>query len=88
MTYDSGDDKAATTERLLRLRQVQELVPLSKATIYGMLKLDQFPRPVLLGRQCVAWRLSEIERWIRSRPPSREIRDADRADGVTGSLGF
>lgn len=85
MAYDGGGTQSASSERLLRLRQVQDFVPLSKATIYGMIQAGDFPRPVQLGRQCVAWRLSEIEHWIRSRPPSRAIHglsdDAGRATG-------
>lgn len=73
MAYDGGGTQSVSSERLLRLRQVQELVPLAKGTIYGMIQLGQFPRPVQLGRQCVAWRLSEIEHWIRSRPPTGTI---------------
>lgn len=58
----------AKPERLLRLPQVRDRVPMSRATIYEWVRRDKFPKPVNLGGGMVAWRESEIERWIAERP--------------------
>lgn len=55
-------------ERLLRVRQVQDRVPLGRATIYKRMAAGTFPKPVDLGGGMVAWRESEIEAWIAALP--------------------
>ena len=55
-------------DRLLRLRDVQAIVGLSRSTIYEMMQKGLFPRQVLLGRRAVAWWESEVNEWVASRP--------------------
>lgn len=55
-------------ERLLRVRQVQDRVPLGRATIYKRMAAGTFPKSVDLGGGMVAWRESEIEAWIAALP--------------------
>lgn len=59
-----GPDAVARPERLLRFRQVQDRVPLGRATIYKRMAAGTFPKTVELGGGIVAWRESEIEQWI------------------------
>lgn len=53
--------------RYLRIKQVAELVGLSRPTIYNMEKAGTFPKKTPLGRRAVAWRESEITAWMESR---------------------
>lgn len=55
------------SERLLRLRQVQELVPLSRSAIYNRIAAGTFPRPISLGPKAIAFIGSEIDAWIVER---------------------
>lgn len=56
-------------ERLLPISAVREIVGgKGKSTIYGWIKSHGFPPPVQIGPNSVAWRESEIDGWIRSRP--------------------
>ncbi|MCY4479788.1 MAG: AlpA family phage regulatory protein [Rhodospirillales bacterium] len=55
-------------ERLLRRREVQNLTTLSKTTLYAKMKTGEFPRPLSLGKQPVAWRASDVEAWIHAQP--------------------
>jgi prophage regulatory protein len=57
-------DTGTRPERLLRLRQVQDRVPIGRATIYKRMAAGTFPKTVDLGGGIVAWRESEIEQWI------------------------
>ena len=65
---------ADTTQRsqshkaLARRRQVEQLVQLSRSTIYAAVKAGTFPAPVRIGARAVAWRISEIEQWLDARP--------------------
>ncbi len=54
--------------RLIRLKELLELVPLSRSTVYDRMAAGTFPRSLNLGGGVVAWRLSDIEEWVASRP--------------------
>jgi prophage regulatory protein len=53
---------------LARRRQVEQLVQLSRSTIYAAVKAGTFPAPVRIGARAVAWRVSEVEQWLEARP--------------------
>ena len=53
--------------KVLRIEDVMRLLKLSKATIYRMMKLDEFPAPIKLGIKCVGWMESDILEWLQSR---------------------
>ncbi|ADV47071.1 helix-turn-helix transcriptional regulator [Nitratifractor salsuginis] len=54
-------------DRLLNIKQVSEKTSLGQTKIYEMIKLNEFPPPVKLGRSR-RWRESDIDRWIASLP--------------------
>ncbi|MBW4055959.1 MAG: AlpA family phage regulatory protein [Proteobacteria bacterium] len=41
--------------KYLRIKQVQEIVPVSKSTIYQWIKEGRFPAPTKLGERTSAW---------------------------------
>lgn len=49
---------------LLKIKQVLELVPVGKTTLYKMIDAGKFPRPIRLSERAVAWRKSDILQWI------------------------
>jgi len=53
--------------RILRRKQVEARVGLSRSTIYGAVSAGTFPRPINLGPQSVGWIEAEIEQWLRDR---------------------
>ena len=53
--------------RFLRLSEVRNRVPYSRATIYRLITAGQFPRPYRLGARAVAWLESEVDAWISAR---------------------
>lgn len=58
------------TLSLLSIREVAEASGISKPTIYRRMKAGDFPRPVKLSPNRVAWYESEILAWLESRPVS------------------
>jgi prophage regulatory protein len=60
------------SKRLLRFRQLREIVPLSRSEIYRRISLGHFPRPVKLGARVVAWDADEIQNYVREMLTSRE----------------
>jgi prophage regulatory protein len=53
--------------KLLRLPRVKESVALSRTSIYRLISLGQFPKPINLGARAVAWLESDIDSWIQSK---------------------
>ena len=54
--------------RLLRRKEVEQMVSLSRASIYRLADLGDFPHPVRVGPRAVHCRLGDIERWTSERP--------------------
>lgn len=52
------------TERLIRRPEVLNLTGMSKSTMYRHIAEGRFPRPVALGEHAVAWRMSDLQRWM------------------------
>lgn len=51
------------TERILRRPEVQNLVGLSRSTLYLRMSEGEFPKPIPLGGRLVGWFQSDIEAW-------------------------
>lgn len=80
---NSGEPKPAActilSERLMRIREVLQIVGVARPTLYQWMARDAFPRPLKLGGAAVAWREREIRDWLGSRP-----RALGGAPGVAG----
>lgn len=55
-----------TDERMLRRPEVERRTGKSRSSIYQDVQKGKFPAPVRVGQRAVAWRESDIIRWIRS----------------------
>ena len=53
---------------LLRTREVLELVPVGRSTLWRLVQRSEFPRPIRIGPRAVGWRVSDIEEWLESWP--------------------
>jgi len=53
--------------KYVRMSQLTEIVPISKATIWRKLKDGTFPKPVKLGERITAWKFDDIEAWLAAR---------------------
>lgn len=58
----------AGIDRLVRLPEVRFLTGLGKSSIYEGVKAGTFPQAVRVTDYAVAWRKSEVDQWIASRP--------------------
>ena len=61
--------------RMLRIEQVMDLFPLSRVTVYRLIKSGEFPAPVKIGRVNL-WRYVDLRRWLESRPKPKVRRGA------------
>ena len=53
---------------LLRLKKVCDKTGLSRSSIYEAIKRGEFPKSVSIGKRAVAWKSTDIDEWIESRP--------------------
>ena len=68
----NGGGSTRDLDRLLPLKEVIDLTSLSKASIYRRFP-DTFPAPVKCGVSRVAWRRSDIEKWLADRKPVSKL---------------
>lgn len=54
-------------DKLIRRREVLELIGLSRSTQWRLEKAGQFPARVKLGTASVGWHLPEVEEWVKER---------------------
>ncbi|MGF6479571.1 helix-turn-helix transcriptional regulator [Paraburkholderia sp. JPY419] len=57
-------DSIRVAGAILRRKQVEQVVGLSRSTIYQRIKDGMFPRPVSLGGRMVGWRATDIELFL------------------------
>ena len=69
-------EEYSLNERLLRRREVQRFTGLSRSSIYRLMEISDFPRPVRIGPRAVRWKLSDITAWLESRPVTRDTLDS------------
>lgn len=60
-------DTHLPARKLLRIKGVLELFPVSRSQLYNMIAAGDFPKPVHVGGgQAAFWVESEIDKWIQS----------------------
>lgn len=67
------------TDRFISTDEVLDRVCLSKTHLYRKINAGEFPRPVPLGPQKVAFLESEIEEWMVGRLRAREEEEGAEA---------
>ena len=55
-------------QQLLTLNDVARITTYSKASIYRLISSSEFPAPLKIGKHRSAWRPSDIQTWMDSKP--------------------
>lgn len=54
--------------KMLRVREVLDRIGgVSRSTLYRWIDAGLFPRPVKIGPHAVAWRDSDVDKWMDAR---------------------
>ena len=53
--------------QMLTRKDIEELLKISKGTIYRWMEADEFPNPLHLGANMIRWRSTDIEKWLADR---------------------
>ena len=49
---------------VLRRKQLENQLNLSRSSIYKMIADGTFPKPIKLGRRAVGWRAEDVQEWL------------------------
>jgi prophage regulatory protein len=60
------------SRRTIRIGPVSEKTGLAESSIWRLVRLRQFPRPVKLSPGCTAWFEHEIDEWLDGKGSARE----------------
>ncbi|PPD07077.1 MAG: DNA-binding protein [Hyphomicrobium sp.] len=55
-------------DRLLTLQEVRLATTFGRSTIYRLVDAGDFPRPIKIGPNRIAWKSSSIAEWMAHRP--------------------
>lgn len=67
-----------TALTILRRKQVEKRVGLSRSTIYAKIANGEFPAPIALSARAVGWLESDIIAWIESRITASHVLEGDK----------
>ena len=73
MTSTRPSTRHKNIKGFMRLKQILEIIPFGKTTIWHKVKTGEFPKPVKLSERVTAWRASDIEDYIEKFSKSREL---------------
>ncbi|NPU82983.1 MAG: AlpA family phage regulatory protein [Syntrophaceae bacterium] len=67
-----GKSNEFATPKLLRLRQVLQIIPVSRSTWWSGVRDGRFPRPIKLSIGCTCWRESDVLRLVEGENSTRQ----------------
>jgi prophage regulatory protein len=65
----------ATSDRILRLKQVCDITGLGRSSVYARISEGIFPKQFPLGGRACGFLASEIEAWVHQVAASRNLGD-------------
>lgn len=62
------DQETNNKPQMARFKETIQITKFSRSSIYSGIADGTFPIPVRIGKRAIAFKLSELEKWIESRP--------------------
>jgi prophage regulatory protein len=69
MSKTNESDSQPRHRRILRWKQLKEIVPLDRTTIWRKVQTGQFPEPVKLSERAAGWHEEDVRAWINKLRP-------------------
>lgn len=54
-----------TGAQFMRRTEIEQVLRIGRSTIYGLMSQGKFPKPVRISPRSVAWRVSDIEDYLK-----------------------
>ena len=51
-------------KQFYRRSTLEDMLGISRSTIYRLMLDEEFPRPIKLGRRVVGWKSEDIDEWL------------------------
>ena len=51
-------------KKFYRRSVLDDMLGISRSTIYRLMLDEEFPRPIKLGRRAVGWKSEDIDEWL------------------------
>ena len=51
-------------KQFYRRSALEDMLVISRSTIYRLMLDEEFPRPIKLGRRAVGWKSEDIDEWL------------------------
>ena len=51
-------------KQFYRRSALEDMLGISRSTIYRLMLDEEFPRPIKLGRRAVGWKSEDIDEWL------------------------
>ena len=51
-------------KKFYRRSALDDMLGISRSTIYRLMLDEEFPRPIKLGRRAVGWKSEDIDEWL------------------------
>ncbi len=62
------DQETNNKPQMARFKETIQITKFSRSSIYRGIADGTFPAPVRIGKRAIAFKLSELEKWVESRP--------------------
>jgi predicted DNA-binding transcriptional regulator AlpA len=64
-----GEDGQKHPGRIWRWKQLKDIVPLCRVTIWQKVQTGEFPEPVRLSARATGWREEDVRAWMKRLKP-------------------
>ena len=54
-------------KQFYRRSTLEDMLGISRSTIYRLMLDEEFPRPIKLGRRAVGWKSEDVKSWLLKR---------------------
>jgi prophage regulatory protein len=68
LRMNTASEGASLPEMLLSVKDVAELLSISRRSVWRYVKRGKLPRPLYLSRRLLRWRASDVQRYLDSLP--------------------
>ena len=86
MKYLNPCPACGRPDRLIRIREVEQMTGRSRSSIYRDIDAGTFPAPVRIGPNAVAWWESEVRAWMANLPRASAPRHGYQFDRTEMAL--
>ena len=67
-TQEAQNNPGLSSTGYIRQAQlIPNIIPVSSATLWRMVKAGDFPQPIKLAARCTAWRVEDVQAWMESK---------------------